>query len=85
MRLEGKVALITGASGGMGSASARLFAKEGASVLVAARHKELADSIVKEITDAGGRLPSSHWRSPRKTSGRRRFWRPRSATGPCTS
>ena len=54
MRLEGKVALITGATGGMGSASARLFAKEGAAVLVAARHKELADPVVKEITDAGG-------------------------------
>lgn len=55
MRLEGKVALITGAIGGMGGASARLFAKEGAAVLVAARHDELADPIVKEITDAGGR------------------------------
>jgi 3alpha(or 20beta)-hydroxysteroid dehydrogenase len=55
MRLEGKVALITGATGGMGSASARLFAKEGAAVLVAARHNELADPVVKEITDAGGK------------------------------
>jgi len=55
MRLEGKVALVTGATGGMGGASARLFAKEGAAVLVAARHQELADPIVQEITDAGGK------------------------------
>ena len=50
MRLEGKVALVTGATGGMGSASARLFAREGAAVLVAARHEELADPMVQEIT-----------------------------------
>ncbi|WP_407688547.1 SDR family NAD(P)-dependent oxidoreductase [Mycobacterium sp. HUMS_1102779] len=55
MRLEGKVALVTGATGGMGGASARLFAKEGAAVLVAARHQELADPILQEITDAGGK------------------------------
>jgi NAD(P)-dependent dehydrogenase (short-subunit alcohol dehydrogenase family) len=55
MRLEGKVALVTGATGGMGSSSARLFAEEGAAVLVAARHKELADPVVEEISDAGGR------------------------------
>jgi NAD(P)-dependent dehydrogenase (short-subunit alcohol dehydrogenase family) len=55
MRLEGKVALITGATGGMGSASARLFAKKGAAVLVAARHQGQGDALVKEITDAGGK------------------------------
>ncbi|MBO0880834.1 MAG: SDR family oxidoreductase [Mycobacterium sp.] len=55
MRLEGKVALITGATGGMGGASARMFAKEGASVLLAARHKQLADPLVQEITEAGGK------------------------------
>lgn len=54
MRLKGKVALVTGATGGMGGASARLFAKEGASVLVAARHEEPATAVVQEITDAGG-------------------------------
>jgi NAD(P)-dependent dehydrogenase (short-subunit alcohol dehydrogenase family) len=49
------VALITGETGGMGSASARLFAKEGAAVVVAARHEEPGHALVKEITDAGGR------------------------------
>ena len=51
MRLEGKVALITGATGGMGSASARLVAKEGAAVGVATRNEELANALVKEVTD----------------------------------
>ena len=55
MRLDGKVALVTGATGGMGSASARVFAREGAAVLVAARHEELAAPVVQDITDAGGR------------------------------
>ena len=55
MRLDGKVALVTGATGGMGGASARLFAREGAAVLVAARHEELADPVVQEIVEGGGK------------------------------
>jgi NAD(P)-dependent dehydrogenase (short-subunit alcohol dehydrogenase family) len=60
MRLENKVALITGATGGMGSSSARLFAQEGAAVLVAARHEDQGDALVKEITAAGGRAIYVH-------------------------
>jgi NAD(P)-dependent dehydrogenase (short-subunit alcohol dehydrogenase family) len=55
MRLENKVALITGALGGMGRASSRLFAKEGATVVVTSRSDEGADVLLKEITDAGGK------------------------------
>ena len=55
MRLENKVALITGGYGGMGRASARLFAQEGATVFVAGRDQERGDALVKEINDAGGR------------------------------
>ena len=54
MRLENKVALITGGYGGMGRASARLFAREGATVFVAGRNHERGDALVTEINDAGG-------------------------------
>ena len=54
MRLEHKVALITGGYGGMGRASARLFAREGATVFVAGRNAERGDALVAEINAAGG-------------------------------
>jgi NAD(P)-dependent dehydrogenase (short-subunit alcohol dehydrogenase family) len=54
-RLENKIALITGGYGGMGRASARLFAAEGATVFVAGRSKERGEALVKELTDAGGK------------------------------
>jgi NAD(P)-dependent dehydrogenase (short-subunit alcohol dehydrogenase family) len=52
--LAGKVVLITGASRGIGAAAARLFAEEGASVVLAARGIEALERIVAEIRDAGG-------------------------------
>jgi NAD(P)-dependent dehydrogenase (short-subunit alcohol dehydrogenase family) len=55
MRLENKVALITGGYGGMGRASARIFAREGATVFVAGRSQERGDALVAEINDAGGK------------------------------
>ncbi len=51
--LQGRVALITGASRGIGRAIAFAYAKAGASVAVTARTAEQLDSLVKEI-DAGG-------------------------------
>lgn len=54
MRLQNKVALITGGYGGMGRASARLFAKEGATVFVAGRSAERGTALVSEINEAGG-------------------------------
>lgn len=54
MRLKNKIALITGASSGIGCAAARLFAKEGAQVLVAARRDALLDALAADIKSNGG-------------------------------
>jgi NAD(P)-dependent dehydrogenase (short-subunit alcohol dehydrogenase family) len=53
-RLNGKVALITGGSAGMGRASARLFAREGAKVIVADVAVDGGEETVQMIKDAGG-------------------------------
>jgi NAD(P)-dependent dehydrogenase (short-subunit alcohol dehydrogenase family) len=55
MRLQGKVALITGGAHGMGEAEARLFAREGAEVVVADVRDADAKTVVDAITAAGGR------------------------------
>lgn len=52
--LSNKVAIITGASSGIGRATAKLFAREGAKLVVAARRKAELDALVDEITRAGG-------------------------------
>ncbi|TRW86304.1 glucose 1-dehydrogenase [Mycolicibacterium sp. 018/SC-01/001] len=54
-RLDGKVAVVTGASKGLGAEIAREFAAEGASVVVNYAHsKDAADGVVGAISDAGG-------------------------------
>ena len=55
-KLENKVAIVTGASQGIGAAIAKHFAAEGAKVVVNyASNKEAADKVVKNITDNGGK------------------------------
>lgn len=53
-RLAGKVAIITGASSGMGRDTAYLFAKEGAKVVVVGRNEARTNEVVKNIKEAGG-------------------------------
>lgn len=52
--LSNKVAIITGASSGIGYATARLFANVGAKVVVAARRQRELDTLVEKIVQAGG-------------------------------
>ncbi|WP_354683049.1 SDR family oxidoreductase [Cupriavidus necator] len=53
-RLEGKAGVITAAGSGMGAAGARLFAAEGAKVLIVDINREAAESTAQEIREAGG-------------------------------
>lgn len=53
MRLDGKVAIITGAGTGQGRAAARMFAREGAKVVVAEWKPELGEAVVAELLQAG--------------------------------
>ena len=52
--LSGKVAIVTGASSGIGLATARLFAREGARLVVTARRQALLDDLVADIRNDGG-------------------------------
>ena len=53
-RFSGKVAIVTGASKGIGAATARAFAREGASVMLAARSGAAIETIAAEISASGG-------------------------------
>ncbi len=54
-KLDGKVAVVTGASSGIGEETVRALAAEGAAVVAGARRKERLDGLVEEVTSGGGR------------------------------
>ena len=60
MRLENKVAVITGAASGFGAGTARLFAAEGAAVVVADISDETGEAIVDSINTSGGKAVYVH-------------------------
>ncbi|MGA8492163.1 MAG: SDR family NAD(P)-dependent oxidoreductase [Terriglobales bacterium] len=55
MRLQDKVALITGGTSGIGRATAILFAKEGASVVITGRNETRGDAVANEILEGGSK------------------------------
>lgn len=55
-KLDGKVALITGAGTGIGEKAAEMFAAEGAELVIAARRQAPLDEVVARITAAGGKI-----------------------------
>ncbi|MET0617342.1 MAG: SDR family NAD(P)-dependent oxidoreductase, partial [Luteibacter sp.] len=58
MSVEGKVVVITGASSGIGRATAALLASRGASVVLGARNERALAAVVDEIVAAGGKAAS---------------------------
>ena len=80
--LDGKVAIVTGAGGGLGEAYAKLFAKEGAAVVVndlggprdgSGSDKGAAQRVVDEIIAAGGRA-AAKWPPAAASPARARCW-----------
>ena len=53
--IEGKVVVITGASSGLGEATARMLSAHGAVVVLGARRVDRIEALAKELSDAGGR------------------------------
>jgi dehydrogenase/reductase SDR family member 4 len=55
-QLKNKVAIVTGASRGIGRSIAEVFAREGATVVICARKQEAVDQVAKEVTGLAGKM-----------------------------
>ena len=53
-KLDNKVAIVTGGNAGVGKEIAKLFASEGAKVVISARRQQVLEEVAKEIEAAGG-------------------------------
>ena len=53
--VEGKVVVITGASSGLGEATAKILSAQGATVVLGARRQDRIQALAKELTPAGGK------------------------------
>ena len=73
MRLKNKVALVTGASQGLGLAIARRFSLEGAQVFLGDIKEDQGRAAAAEITSQGAQARSSAWTSPTRRVGRPRW------------
>ena len=62
--IEGEVVIITGASSGIGEASAKLLASKGAKVVLGARHEQELKQLVFHITHLYKRTQSEHPQAP---------------------
>ena len=58
LQLEGKTALVTGASRGIGEGTAKVLAQDGVKCVVSARRMELLENLADEIESAGGVRPT---------------------------
>ena len=87
MSLQGKIALVTGASRGLGEGVARALAQDGAAVMLLARDGDLAQKVAREIVAAGGtaealacdvvrlcRRSSARWPTPASGSAASTSW-----------
>ena len=71
--LVGKIALVTGASGGLGRHFARTLATAGARVALAARRTEQTTAVAAEIEESGGGAIAVRWTSPSREASNARF------------